>query len=94
MMIKIILTSFLFCFSVTIFSGPLQIQTNKKVFLIHKSKRAFIEKKDRPYIKKKEAERKTHENSGAGNWSGACLCMLDGCRPAVAVHWNLADIGR
>ncbi len=63
MMKKIILTSFLFCFSVTIFSGPLQIQTNKKMFLIHKSKRAFIEKKDRPYIKKKEAEQPVKNKS-------------------------------
>lgn len=60
---KLILTSLLFCFSVNTFSEPQQIQTNKKVFLIHKSKRAFLEKKDRPYIKKKEAEQPVKNKS-------------------------------
>ena len=53
MMKYLIAILILFCFNVSIFSEPLQIQTGKKDFLIHKSKRVFVEKQSRPYIKKK-----------------------------------------
>ena len=54
MMKYIIAISLIFCFNVNTFSKPLQIQADKKIFLIHKSKRVFVEKQSRPYIKKKE----------------------------------------
>ena len=63
MMKKLVLTSLLFYFSINTYSEPQQIQSSKKVFLIHKSKRTFIEKKDRPYIKKKAVEQPVKNKS-------------------------------
>ena len=54
MMKYLITISLIFCFNVNTFSEPLQIQADKKIFLIHKSKRVFVDKQNRPYIKKKE----------------------------------------
>lgn len=56
MMKYLIAILILFCFNINIFSESSQIQTVKKVFLLHKSKRVFVEKQSRSYIKKKKME--------------------------------------
>ncbi len=55
MKILILISAFL-CFELFSFSEPIQIQTNSKVLMIHKTKRIFVLKKDRPYLKKKVIE--------------------------------------
>ena len=59
----IILISFILCMELFSYSGSCQAQTNSKDFQIHKSKRVFVNKKDRPYIKKQVMEQPVQKKS-------------------------------
>ena len=63
MKILILISAFL-CFELFSFSEPTQIQTNSNVLMIHKSKRVFVLKKDRPYLKKKVIEQPMPKHPG------------------------------
>ena len=55
----------LLIFGVSLYGKTNQTQPNGKVFMIHKSKRVFIDKKERAYLKNKGNEQPKQNQSGS-----------------------------